>query len=113
MYAYPQPTPTANADALSNALPETSWCTAIDALMPRPSKNKLRTVRPEPLGATRITSTSSGGTTPVRSLYYEASDAAKFRRDCANRMSRREDQDVGVGRRGVNDERGRKTKVVE
>ena len=36
--------------------------------MPRPSLKRVRTVRPEPLGATRITSMSLGTSTFVRSL---------------------------------------------
>ena len=35
------------------------------ALMPRPSRNSRLTVVPDPLGATRMTSMSLGGTTPV------------------------------------------------
>ena len=60
---------TPNATAFSVAWPVTSWKTAKEEFMPRPSLNRLRTVRPEPLGATRMTSMSDGGTTPVRSLY--------------------------------------------
>src|SRR5271168_3255847 len=36
--------------------------------MPRPSRKRVRTVRPEPLGATRMTSMSVGTSTLVRSL---------------------------------------------
>ena len=36
--------------------------------MPRPSLKRVRTVRPEPLGATRMTSRSGGMSTLVRSL---------------------------------------------
>lgn len=51
--------------ARSLALPVTSCQTAMDELIPRPSLKSDRTVRPEPLGATRMTSTSTGGMTPV------------------------------------------------
>jgi hypothetical protein len=47
------------------ALPVTSCQTAIEALMPRPSLKRVRTVRPEPLGAQRMTSTFLGASTPV------------------------------------------------
>ena len=56
------------AMAFSLALPVTSWKTANDELMPRPSRKSERTVRPEPLGAQRMTSTSVGTSTLVRSL---------------------------------------------
>jgi hypothetical protein len=59
---------TPSATAFSSALPLTSWKTAKEELIPRPSLKRLRTVRPEPFGATRMTSMSAGGTTPVRSL---------------------------------------------
>ena len=36
--------------------------------MPRPSRKRERTVRPEPFGATRITSMSEGTSTPVLDL---------------------------------------------
>jgi len=53
------------ATAFSRALPVTSWKTATELLMPRPSRKRVRTVRPEPLGAARMTSTPSGTSTPV------------------------------------------------
>ena len=51
----------------SRARPVKSWSMAKLELMPRPSRKSRRTVVPEPLGATRITSTLSGATTPVMS----------------------------------------------
>lgn len=59
---------TPRAMAFSSALPVTSWKMAIEELMPRPSLKRERTVRPEPLGATRMTSMSVGTSTPVLSL---------------------------------------------
>lgn len=56
------------AMAFSSALPVTSWKTAMELLMPRPSRKRVRTVRPEPLGATRMTSMSEGTSTLVWSL---------------------------------------------
>ena len=65
---YPEPTPIPNATTRSFARPVLSWKMAKLELSPRPSKNiRLREV-PDPLGATRMTSTLSGGTIPVRSL---------------------------------------------
>jgi hypothetical protein len=65
---YPEPTATPRAVAFSLALPVTSWKTAMEELIPRPSRKRVRTVRPEPLGATRITSMFVGTSTLVRSL---------------------------------------------
>lgn len=59
---------TPRAIAFSSALPVTSWKTAKEELMPRPSRNRDRTVRPEPLGAQRMTSMLVGTSTLVRSL---------------------------------------------
>ena len=49
----------------SSARPVASWTTAKLELMPAPERKLRRTVVPEPFGATMITSTSFGGTTPV------------------------------------------------
>ena len=59
---------TPRAMALSLAWPVTSWKTAKDELIPRPSRKRVRTVRPEPLGAQRMTSMSLGTSTLVTSL---------------------------------------------
>ena len=52
----------------SRARPVASWWTAKLELMPAPARKLRRTVVPEPLGATRITSTFFGGITSVWSL---------------------------------------------
>ncbi|KAA6309237.1 hypothetical protein EZS27_039228, partial [termite gut metagenome] len=44
----------------------------------RPSRNIVRNEVPEPLGAMRITSTSAGGTMPVRSLYVMPNPCEKL-----------------------------------
>ncbi len=49
----------------SSARPVKSCSTAKLELMPAPERKLRRTEVPEPLGATMITSTLSGGTTPV------------------------------------------------
>ena len=46
--------------------------------MPRPSRKRERTVAPEPLGATIITSMSFGGTQPVRSFQVMAKPWEKY-----------------------------------
>ena len=54
-----------SATQRSTACPVASWNTAKLELMPAPERKLRRTLVPEPLGATMITSTSFGGTTPV------------------------------------------------
>ena len=50
---------------------------AKEELMPLPSRKSERRDVPEPFGATIITSTSSGGTQPVRSLQVMANPCEK------------------------------------
>ena len=52
----------------SRAFPVASWKTAKLELIPLPARKFERTVLPAPFGATRMTSTSSGGTICVCSL---------------------------------------------
>jgi len=58
---YPDPIAMPRAAVLSFALPVKSWNTAKLELMPLPSRKLARTDRPEPLGATMITSMFLGG----------------------------------------------------
>src|SRR5215208_1656329 len=46
--------------------------------MPDPSKKFVRTLRPEPLGATSATSTCGGGITPVSSLKVMEKPCEKY-----------------------------------
>ena len=75
---YPEPTPIPNAITRSLARPVASWKIAKLEFNPRPCKNIRRKLVPEPLGATNITSTSAGGTIPVRSLYVTANPCEKY-----------------------------------
>jgi hypothetical protein len=53
------------AIARSVARPVASWWMAKEELIPLPERKLARTLVPDPLGATRITSTKSGAMIPV------------------------------------------------
>jgi len=74
---YPPPMAMPSALARSSALPVESWKTAKLQFMPLPSTKFLRTDVPEPFGATKITSMSLGGITPVCSFVDDAKAVAE------------------------------------